>query len=357
VDASEPDRRASADAVCQWVQRYVDRWELKESIKFRTEVVTCVEKLDGWHVLLRDLESGDEYAYLAKSVLVCTGLENLPKMAKLPGSETATMPIVHNLSIRDKSELPDREVLIIGAGPSSMDIIQEACRNGTKKVVALHRKAHLGMPDSFGIQEMKFLRFMFQTLRLPNFVVAFVINTLSLLWTLINGIPSWKPVDVNVTKDVAYAFRSELVAHVKCGRLTPVIAGVEKIEGDKVILTNGTVLHPQLIVCATGWNLDYKFLPSHDGLTYDQMMQRMYCRFMDVDHKNLFFVSVANGFMCATHSADYVSRCIIQILTGEWTPKSKTSLRENIENVVTKGLALPGKYEMELEHEGFRMRC
>lgn len=74
---------------------------------------------------------------------------------------------------------------------------------------------------------------------------------------------------------------------------------------------------------------------------------------MDIDYKNLFFVSIANGFMCATSNADICSRAIIQILTNDWKPKSKSEYKKNIQNVVLAGNALPGKFELELRKEGF----
>ena len=48
-------------------------------------------------------------------------------MPKFPGQETATFPIKHNNDIRDPKEIPLSDVVIVGAGPSAMDMIQQSC--------------------------------------------------------------------------------------------------------------------------------------------------------------------------------------------------------------------------------------
>lgn len=65
-----------------------------------------------------------------------------------PGQETATFPIKHNNDIREATELPESDILLIGAGPSAMDIIQEACI--TLNATAVHvvaRVAHWYVPS------------------------------------------------------------------------------------------------------------------------------------------------------------------------------------------------------------------
>ena len=60
---------------------------------------------------------------------------------QLPGQETATFPIKHNNEIRDPSELPTSDIIVIGAGPSAMDMVQEACI--TQKATNVHVVARI----------------------------------------------------------------------------------------------------------------------------------------------------------------------------------------------------------------------
>ena len=103
------------------------------------------------------------------------------------------------------------------------------------------------------------------------------------------------------------------------------VAGIESINGSQVTLTNGVILHPKMIVCATGWTLDLDCLPRKDQ-SFDTVQSRLFCRFWDIDHKGLCFVSLSNGFMCATENANLVSQAIAQALLGKWREPSMTDM-------------------------------
>jgi hypothetical protein len=98
------------------------------------------------------------------------------------------------------------------------------------------------------------------------------------------------------------------------------VAGVHSIEGPKVTLTNNVVLYPKMLVCATGWTLDLDCLPpTRAKQSFEHIQSRLFCRFYDIDYPGLAFVSLSNGFMCATENANLVSQAVGQILLGNWT--------------------------------------
>jgi len=100
------------------------------------------------------------------------------------------------------------------------------------------------------------------------------------------------------------------------------VAGIHSINKDTVTLTNNKVLKPKMLVCATGWNLDLDCLPpTRANQSFETVQSRLFCRFWDVDYPGLAFVSLSNGFMCATENANLVSQAIGQALKGEWQPR------------------------------------
>jgi hypothetical protein len=99
------------------------------------------------------------------------------------------------------------------------------------------------------------------------------------------------------------------------------VAGIQSIEGDKVTLTNGVELYPKMLVCATGWNLALE-CTDRAGQSFEAVQSRLYSRFYDIDYPGLAFVSLSNGFMCATENANLVSQAVAQILLGKWTQPS-----------------------------------
>jgi hypothetical protein len=137
--------------------------------------------------------------------------------------------------------------------------------------------------------------------------------------------------DVKFSRDVAFVFRTKLIEPIRTGNLyltlaslvdgrTLQVAGIHSIEGAKVTLTNNVVVYPKILVCATGWTLDLDCLPpSRAKQSFEHIQSRLFCRFYDIDYPGLSFVSLSNGFMCATENANLVSQAVAQILLGKWT--------------------------------------
>src|SRR5579862_3288559 len=137
------------------------------------------------------------------------GLENHPSIPKFEGIETATFPIKHNWDIRSSDDLPSEDILIVGGGPSSMDIAEEAAiTKGAKNVTLATRKPHLGLPDKWGpllpwafgarwLWDRSFteIRVLFKLYRIfPAFFVDWLVGIWSSMWARRYCIPEWKPV-------------------------------------------------------------------------------------------------------------------------------------------------------------------
>lgn len=82
-----------------------------------------------------------------------------------------------------------------------------------------------------------------------------------------------------------------------------------------------------MLVCATGWTLDLDCLPNtRANQSFGTVQSRLYCRFWDIDSPGLAFVSLSNGFMCATENANLVSQAVAQVLLGEWNQPSMETM-------------------------------
>lgn len=140
---------------------------------------------------------------------VTVGLENHPSIPKFEGMETATFPIKHNWDIRSSADLPEEDILIIGGGPSSMDIAEEAAiTKGAKNVTLATRKPHLGLPDKWGPllpwafgarwlwdRSLTEIRVLFKLYRMfPASFVDWLVGVWSSMWARRYSIPEWKPV-------------------------------------------------------------------------------------------------------------------------------------------------------------------
>jgi hypothetical protein len=349
----------SADSVLQWCADYVEKFKLLPYIHLNTEILNIERVGDVWKATL--VSEKESKIVESKSIFVCTGLENDPLIARFSGDETAEMPIVHNNTIRSEQDLPADQVLIVGAGPSSMDIAQQCDRSGMKDFYLIHRKAHLGFPDNwfqflhrwFGFGEIATMRFFYKW-RIPKTLSAKFFNFFAWAWSWWYKVPAWAPIGVNVQTDVAFVLRRELIPAIQSKRMKVMVTEIQKIQGKNVFLGNGCVLQPQMIVCATGWTLNLKFIPFYKGITLTDLLGKLWGRFCDIEHPNLFFISQGNGFMCLNHHADIVSRCAIQYMAGD-VKITKQQMEKERDQVYLKSLCLPDLCLQQLRASGFKV--
>ncbi|GLI74337.1 hypothetical protein PoHVEF18_002574 [Penicillium ochrochloron] len=387
----EPQRRATRDQVAEFCDAYFNEFDLHDHVIWEHDVAHVEMVKPMLHkVDIRPIIKGNDatpvQTVYTRSVLVCTS-EDLPPyllklyntdessghnmepyMPKFPGQETAKFPIKHNNNIRDATEMPDSDILVMGAGPSAMDIIQEACvTQGAKNVHLVARSPHWGAPDlwwpwlwQFGWTELHLMRVLYR--RLPIFVVDAIFWLIHLAWAVFHGVPEWRPpTHEGPSAKVGLILRSHLVKpyhngqfriHDKCG--------IQEIDGDKVVLTNGTALYPRMLVAATGWSTESSYLPEgspageYDSLAAADAPRPLYLRFYDQDYPGIFYISVSAGFITYTESASFLSQAIGQILRGTWTPPSEEEIKKNLKEVVLHHICLPGLIEEDLAAAGFK---
>ncbi len=164
-----------------------------------------------------------------------------------------------------------------------------------------------------------------------------------------------------VSSKVGYVLRSHLLPAYRKGQFVQHnYCGVKNIDGEKLTLTDVTVLYPTMLVAATGWSNDTSFLPGgtpageYYALVASANAKPMYLRFYDQNHPGVFYVSMANGFMTYTENASFLSQCIAQILRGQWTPPPRELMEKNCREVVMHHIALPGLLQNDLEDAGFQ---
>ncbi|KAJ5544296.1 hypothetical protein N7513_007107 [Penicillium frequentans] len=369
----EPQRRASRDQVAEFCEAYFQEFHLKQHVLWQHNVThvemvkPMLHKVD-LSPLVEGLEKSVSRTVYTRSVLLCTGHNMFPYMPKFPGQETATFPIIHNNNIREAKDIPTSDVLIVGAGPSAMDIIQQACLNqNATNVHVVARSPHWGAPDMwwpslwrFGWTDLHLCRVLYRVL--PIFVVDSILYFIHFIWALIQGVPEWRPpFHEGASAKVGLILRSHLVPAYKNGQFK-IHNGcsIKLIDGDTVTLSNGTVLKPKMFVAATGWSTDSSYLPEgceageYDSLAAADAERPLYLRFYDQDYPGIFYISVAAGFITYTENASFLSQAVNQILRGTWTPPSAEEIKKSNKEVTLHHIALPGLIENDLEAAGFQ---
>ncbi|XP_047118135.1 flavin-containing monooxygenase FMO GS-OX5 isoform X2 [Schistocerca piceifrons] len=111
-----------AKDILQFLNDYADHFGLRKHIKFQ-HVVTLVNPRDVvWDVTVKNLASGEETVHEFDAVMVCNGHYFLPFVPSLPGSEKFRGRQTHSHDYRVPSLFKGRRVVVVGAGPSGMDL-------------------------------------------------------------------------------------------------------------------------------------------------------------------------------------------------------------------------------------------
>ncbi|XP_078527609.1 uncharacterized protein LOC144799878 [Lissotriton helveticus] len=141
--------------VLAYLESYADRFKVKEHIQFHTmvEQVMPISKLEGendgtraWEVTVRYVgDRGGSVTHRFDAIMVCNGHYFDPFIPELPGVEKFEGLILHSHAYRCPEQFTDKTVVVLGAGPSGIDIALEIC-TVAKQVILSHRKTLLECP-------------------------------------------------------------------------------------------------------------------------------------------------------------------------------------------------------------------
>jgi cation diffusion facilitator CzcD-associated flavoprotein CzcO len=290
----------SARQMLEYLRAYADAFGLRPHIQFRTKVVMCLPLADGrWEV---EIEGGEKRVY--KGVIVCNGHHWDKRYPSYPG--TFAGEYIHSKDYRHPRQLEGRRVLVIGGGNSACDLASEAARVGQSCDISL-RRGYWFLPKTiFGVP-------------LPEMVPGWTpvwsqrLFLKVLLRVIVGRYENYGlPKPDHRIFDAHPTLNSELLHYVKHGRIRP-RPGVERFEGSRVFFKDRTSDEFDTVVCATGFNLSFPFLPEglvpvegSNALLYGGCTLPLY--------KNLYVVGTAQaryGFgPLMTPAAELIGRLI-----------------------------------------------
>ena len=91
-------------------------------------------------------EFGQEEVYDCSHIAIATGLHVTPNIPEIPGIEHIKGSILHSSEYKTRSQLADRNVMILGCGETAMDIAYEAIKADAQSVTMCFRTGFLSFP-------------------------------------------------------------------------------------------------------------------------------------------------------------------------------------------------------------------
>jgi putative flavoprotein involved in K+ transport len=263
-----PRSRISRDAG-RWVSRddfiaHLESFAACQNLDLRFGV--AVERIDraaaGW--CLRT-DGGDVHA---DQVVVATGHERVPYEPDWPGRDDFEQPLLHVAAVRRVADLAGKRVLLVGAGNSGVEMAGLMVDAGVRQLWLSARTPPtilplelLGLPmDLLGVAAR----------RLPERwrdANARLISRLAVGDLGAHGLPAppLGPYAKLRTTGVTGAVDRGFVAHLRAGRVE-VVPEIARLAGSDVVLSDGRVFRPDVVVEATGFRTGLESLVGHLGV-------------------------------------------------------------------------------------------
>ncbi|CAO1382341.1 unnamed protein product [Diamesa hyperborea] len=125
--------------VYDYLNLYADTFNVRECVKFEHHVLR-VRPLndDTWEVIVKNLRADKYETYILDLILICNGHYQTTELPKYEGSELFKGRQMHSHDYRNAESFKDQSVLIIGAGPSGVDITKEVCHSAKRVTLSHH---------------------------------------------------------------------------------------------------------------------------------------------------------------------------------------------------------------------------
>jgi cation diffusion facilitator CzcD-associated flavoprotein CzcO len=238
------------DQMRAYFQAYAKKFGLYSDYRFNTKVIKAGPAKDHWRLLIEDQAGRHEIK--TAGLLIANGTLHKPKRIKLPGDFGGIR--MHSADYKAADVFDGRRVLIIGCGNSGCDIAVDAVHHAAAVDLVVRRGYYFVPKFVMG----KAIDTIGGKINLPNRLKQFVDGWLV---RLLVG----KPSDYGLPDPDYKIYESHPVVnslvlhHIRHGDIRP-RPGIHSIFAKTVTFTDQSKAEYDLILEATGYELDYGFI-------------------------------------------------------------------------------------------------
>ena len=310
--------------VLAYFEDYVEHFDLRPAITFRTRVDRVVPTADGeYDVTVTDLRSDTSTTKRYGAVLVCSGHHWDPNYPDFP--ETFTGRTLHSRAYRTPEEFAGQRVLVIGMGNSGADIAAEITEVAQRTVVSTRRSAYvvpryvLGRPTDKWITPLGS--------RLPLRVQGTLYKLLLRLELGDQeryGIPRPKHWILATHPTVSERF----LATVADGRIG-VKPNVTAFAGDTVGFEDGSEEEFDVVVYATGYRISFPFFDSA-VLSVEDNVINLYRNVVHPDRLGLYVIGLVQPLGAIMPLAERQAEWVAGLLAGNLRLPDRATMKQAI---------------------------
>ncbi|XP_067633494.1 senecionine N-oxygenase-like isoform X2 [Eurosta solidaginis] len=140
-DTSIEDSFISSELVLQYLHDYASHFKLAPHIKFEHEIMRVRPRKNCWEVIVHDLKSDMFLVELFDFVLICNGHFSMPFYPNTKGLNQYRGQRLHSHLYRKPDVLKDHTVLVVGGGPSGIDIVHHIYQHAKHIYLSHHLEA------------------------------------------------------------------------------------------------------------------------------------------------------------------------------------------------------------------------
>jgi cation diffusion facilitator CzcD-associated flavoprotein CzcO len=250
----------SRDSIIRYLDDYAARLDVP--IDYGVEVTRIAARDDAWII------ETDRRSYRARHVVVATGLERIPRIPDWPGRASYGGKLLHAADFGELDDYRGKDILVVGAGNSGSDILNNLSGIDTGRVWVSVRHGPVVFPKRlWGIPVQRLSPvFAVLPLRIADALLALT------EFIAFGRLSRWglrKHPDGGATRliesGVSPAIDDGFVAALKAGRMT-VVPAIERFEPGGPRLVDGSLLEPEIVIAATGYRSGMEALLGDSGL-------------------------------------------------------------------------------------------
>jgi hypothetical protein len=234
-----------------YLRAYAKEFGLYDRISFNSPVTSAARTDKGWRIKIE----GEAKSRLYDGLIVANGHHWEAFTPSYAGTFTGEM--LHSHDVKSKEQLRGKRVLVVGAGNSAVDILSDAANENGRVVHSMRRTYYFFPKTVFGKPTDVFIDYA-SRVPLPRKLMRLLYR-----WGMrIVGGPHRRFGQERPDHDLFEAHPTACntyIDHLIHGR-TVVKPGIERLDGRRVIFSDGSAEEIDLVVWATGFRPSFPFI-------------------------------------------------------------------------------------------------
>lgn len=340
----------SHEVVARYLQDYAEHFSLMDHIRFDSPV-SAIEPVgpaaaDGWKVAVRDQEEE-----IFDAVVVATGHQAVPAHPAWAGQFTGEY--LHSHDYRVPEPFRGKDVLVVGAGNSALDIASDICAVTSMTTIAsrspvlIMPRMLLGMPLARILAKVEKPWLPWPVIRWFRELVTRLVYGRMEQWGFVTPKKRTHP-----------ASHPAIMGHIAWDRIR-VRPGITSVNAREVTFADGTTQEFDTVIAATGYEVDLPFLSADVSPVVERRVE-LYRRMVAPDWPHLYFVGYFNvGGGGNIRMMDVQCRWLTAVVTGELALPDAASQRAEIDEAARELARLypdRPRYGLELDPRDYGLK-